>query len=126
MTGGPSRKRTGDRAEQAVVDWLVAQDFRILATNLRLGALELDIVARQGGLVAVVEVRSRAARGYESSLGSVSIAKRRRLLQATDRLWRGALVADRTVDRVRIDVAAVTFDAGETRVEYIPGAVVGE
>lgn len=103
----------------------MAHGFRVVATKLRLGALELDIVARRGGLVVVVEVRTRRAGGYESALGSVSVAKRRRLLHATDRLWRSRLVADGSVERVRIDVAAVTFDGRETRVEYVEGAVVG-
>ena len=92
---------------------------------MRQGALELDIVARRGPLVVVVEVRSRASGGYESALASVSVAKRRRLLHATDRLWRRHLMGDASVERVRIDVAAVRFEAGVTVVEYVEGAVVG-
>lgn len=93
--------------------------------NLRVGRLELDVVARRGGLVAVVEVRTRGTGSFETALGSVSVAKRRHLLTATDRLWRSRLVHDAGVERVRIDVAAVSFVGDQTRVEYIPGAVVG-
>jgi hypothetical protein len=38
-------------------------------------------------------------------------------------LWRARLSALRGVQRVRIDVAAVSFAGGKTQVEYIPGAV---
>jgi putative endonuclease len=120
---GDARKRDGDRAEEAVADFLVARGFRILARNLRLGHLELDVVAQRGGLVVIVEVRTRGRGSFESALASISGAKRRHLLLATDRLWRGRLARDAEVERLRIDVAAVSFDEGETRVEYIAGAV---
>jgi len=93
--------------------------------NLRLGPLELDIVAKRGGLVVVVEVRTRGAGAFDTALSSVSITKRRHLLRASHRLWRTHLVADSEVERVRIDVAAVSFVSGETTVEYIAGAIVG-
>jgi putative endonuclease len=112
------------RAEQATADWLTLQGFRILATNLRLGALELDIVAKRGGLVVIVEVRSRGEGAFESAFESVSIAKRRHLLKASERLWRSRLLSDASVERVRIDVASVTFVSGETRVEVAQGAIV--
>ncbi len=105
------------------MDYLVVRGFRILGTNVRLGHLELDIVARRGPLVVVVEVRTRGAGAFEGALASVTGTKRRHLLLATDRLWRARLVHDPDIERVRIDVAAVSFEAGETRVEYIQGAV---
>jgi putative endonuclease len=111
-------------AEHAVADYLVARGFRVLATNLRLGRLELDIVARRGSLVAVVEVRTRGVGSFETALASVSATKRRNLIRATDRLWREHLARDGGVERVRIDVAAVSFASGQTSVEYVEGAVV--
>jgi putative endonuclease len=117
-----TRKRDGDRAEEAVADYLVARGFRILARQLRLGHLELDLVAKKGDLVAIVEVRTRGRGAFEGPLASVSGAKRRHILLAAERLWRGRLAADPEVGRVRIDVAAVYFEAGRTAVEYIAGA----
>jgi Holliday junction resolvase-like predicted endonuclease len=75
--------------------------------------------------VVVVEVRSRGRGAFSSALESVSVVKRRRLLEASTRLWRGGTLGLRGVERVRIDVAAVTFDGEETRIEYVPGALVG-
>jgi putative endonuclease len=113
----------GRRAEAAVADLLFAKGFAVLARNLRLGALELDIVARKGALVVVVEVRTRGVGAWVSALESVTWAKRQRLRRATGRLWRTRLAAMRGVERVRIDVAAVSFVGHETHVEYIRGAV---
>lgn len=118
-----TRAELGRRAESAVADLLFARGFTLLARNLRLGALELDIVARKGPLVVVVEVRTRGAGAWVGALESVTWAKRQRLRRATSHLWHTRLVAMRCLERVRIDVAAVSFVGSKTCVEYVAGAV---
>jgi putative endonuclease len=113
----------GERAERIVADYLVANGYSILAQNLRLGSLEIDIVAQKGALVSVVEVRTRGETSFLSALATISKVKRARLLRAADRLWQRQLARRTDVDRVRIDVAAVYFGPGAPRVEYIEGAV---
>ena len=99
--------------------------YRVLARNLRLGALELDIVAQRGDVVAIVEVRTRGPGALQGPFESVTATKRARLRRAVRRLWKERLAAMRDVKRVRIDVAAVVFEGGETRVEYAEGAIDG-
>jgi putative endonuclease len=119
------RTALGRKAELAVADYLVTHGFRILARNLRIGAFEIDVVARRGPLVVAVEVRTRGPRSFERPLQSIGRAKQRRLLAAADRLWRDHLAATPDVERLRIDVAAVTFADGRTLVEYVESAVTG-
>jgi putative endonuclease len=121
----PVRSCLGLRAELAVADYLVAHGFVILNRNLRLGALELDIVARHRELVAVVEVRTRAPGSFEGPFASIGPAKRKRLVRAVERLWGERFAAMSAVERIRIDAAAVAFEAGQTRVEYVEGALGG-
>ncbi len=92
---------------------------------MRFGPLELDLVVQNGPLVAVVEVRTRGLRALEGPFESVGARKRARIVRAAERLWRERLYAVPGVSRVRIDVAAVTFDRDATRVEYIEGAITG-
>ncbi len=119
------RRAIGKRAEDAVAIYLAARGFDVLARNLRLGALELDIVARQGPLVAIVEVRTRGPGSFTGPFASVTREKQRRLLRAAERLWRDKLRGMPDVARVRIDVAAVTFDGDDARIAYHAGAIVG-
>jgi putative endonuclease len=114
---------TGRRAESVVADYLFACGFTILARNVRLGKLELDIVARKGPLVVVVEVRTRGPGSYERAFQSIGYQKRARVVRAVERLWRDRLAGMRGVERVRIDAAAVVYERGETRVEYVEGAI---
>jgi putative endonuclease len=116
-------RRPGGSAEEAVADFLFARDFAILWRNLRLGALELDVIARKGALVVVVEVRTRGPGAYEKAFESIGPTKRARLRRAVERLWRRRLARMRGVERVRIDAAAVTLEGGLTHVEYIEGAL---
>lgn len=119
----PERNARGREAEQLALEHLLAQGFRLLWQNLRLGALELDLVAQKDDLVVVVEVRSRGPRSLEKALASISPAKRRTLLRAVDALWRTRLVRMPDVARVRIDVAAVTRSASGSTLEWIAGAI---
>jgi putative endonuclease len=118
-----TRTAIGRRAESAVADFLFVNGFAVLARNLRLGALELDIVARKGCLVVIVEVRTRGPGAWVGAFESVTPAKQRRILRAAERLWKARLAKAAAIQRVRVDVAAVTFAGGRTSIEYVAGAV---
>jgi putative endonuclease len=120
-----TRVELGRRAELAVADYLFALGFELLARNLRLGHLELDVVARKGPLLVVTEVRTRGRTAYERAFESVSPQKRARIANAVDRLWRRRSPWTRGIERVRLDAAAVTFLGRETYVEYAPSALSG-
>lgn len=117
-----SRKQLGDEAEQAVADFLVERGVEIVARNLRIGSLEIDIVARQGVLVLVVEVRFRSVRSWTSGFSSIDGKKRMHLRRAGERLWTRRYQHDPTAERLRFDVASVTFGAEGAEVEYVSGA----
>jgi putative endonuclease len=118
----PAERAAGDRAEDAVTDLLVARGFGILARRLRLGPLEIDLVATRGDLAVVVEVRTRGQGAYIGPLASVDGKKRDRLVRAAERLWREKLARIPEIARLRFDVAGVTFDAEGAHVEYIEAA----
>lgn len=113
----------GREAEAAAAETLRANGFRILWQNLRIGALELDIVAKKRDLVVVVEVRARGPGSFEKPLASISRTKRRTLLRGVRALWKGRIAKMPDVKRIRIDVAAVTRDDdGALAIEWIAGA----
>lgn len=120
------RYTIGRSGEALAAETVVADGFRILWRNVRIGPLELDLVAKKDDLVIIVEVRTRHPDGYEGPLASVSWTKRRLLLRASRGLWRRRLHKMVDVRRVRIDVIAIT-SAGSTgeshRVEWIRGAI---
>jgi Holliday junction resolvase-like predicted endonuclease len=89
---------------------------------LRLQYLELDVVARLGDLVVIVEVRSRGRGAWTSAFGSIDGRKRERIRQAGQRLWERRYRHDASVNRLRFDVASVRFEGDDASVEYVAAA----
>jgi putative endonuclease len=50
----------GRRAERFAATWLRLKGWKILGQRVRTAAGEIDLVARRSGLVAFIEVKSRA------------------------------------------------------------------
>lgn len=122
----PDKHARGREAEDAAAEELVADGYRLLWRNLRIGPLELDIIAKKDDLVVIVEVRTRGEGSLEGPLASLGRAKRRALLRASRGLWRGRLSKMPDVARVRIDVAAVKLSTRGATVEWIRGAITEE
>ncbi|TPW27453.1 YraN family protein [Pararhizobium mangrovi] len=95
--------RRGHAAERLAAIALVLKGYRILARRYRTPLGEIDIVARRGDLVALVEVKARASTA--TALDAVSLSAQSRIRSAGD-LW---LARQRDHERlsVRCDVVAV-------------------
>lgn len=79
--GGRRRaERFGRRAEALCRLLLLLKGYRILATRLRTPMGEIDIVARRGEALALVEVKGR--RDWESAAEAVTARQRARLVRA--------------------------------------------
>ena len=121
-SGRDDRASLGSAAEAAVAEYLRRAGYSIVATNLRVGRLEIDIVARADDVVAIVEVRSRGENAWTSGFGSIDGKKRARIRRAGERLWQRRYRDDASVNRMRFDAASVTWRDGEPVVEYARAA----
>ena len=121
-SGNERRAQSGRGAEQAVVRFLRKRGFEIVATNLRLSYLEIDVVARRGDLIVVVEVRSRGSAAWTSGFGSIDGKKRYRIRLAGQRLWERRYRSDLSVKRLRFDAASVRFGPAGPEIEYVEAA----
>lgn len=79
---GQERQRRGTLAEARAEELLRTHGFQILLRNFRCRGGELDIVARHGALLVIVEVRLRTHRSFGGAAASIGAAKRRRLWRA--------------------------------------------
>ena len=110
-----SRPETGRDAEALVAAKLASQGFAILGRNVRVGRLELDVIARRGSLLVVCEVRARTHARFAEPVASIDRAKISRVRRATAQ-WL-ATAGLRGV-AVRFDAASVVFDQDPPRIEY--------
>ncbi len=113
--------RLGRAAEEAAARFLGANGAQVLLRNYRCRCGELDIVARCGEELALVEVRTRSSKVFGGALASVDAGKRRRLSRAAARLLQQR--PDLARLRVRFDVMAVEDPLGTApRIEWIKHA----
>lgn len=105
------RNELGRRGEQAAATYLGRVGFTILDTNWRTKAGEVDIVARDGDALVLVEVKTRRTLTKGTPEDAVSPTKQRRLGRlASAYLQR----MDREPDEVRFDVVTI-YVLGEDR-----------
>ncbi len=88
--GAPPRRdartyRKGLTAETVAALLLMAKGYRILARRYRSPVGEIDLIARRGGRVVFVEVKSRATR--EDAAWSVTPRQQQRIARAAE-AWR--------------------------------------
>jgi len=118
-----ARRGLGALGEELAARRLAAAGYEIVTRNWRCQAGELDLVARQGECLVLVEVRTRRGKALGPPEESITPAKQARLVtlaeayvQAVD--WPGDW---------RIDVVAVELDRGGRllRVDHYENAVTG-
>jgi putative endonuclease len=112
----PTRCELARHGESLVATLLERQGFSICGRNVRVGRLELDIIAKRGSLIVVCEVRSRMRARPVFPAETIGPSKLARIRRATA-IW----LRNQKLGRVhaRIDAAAVVFEPGsEPHVEY--------
>lgn len=99
------RIQRGMAAEDAAVQLLIDAGYRIVERNFRCKLGELDIVARDGDVLAFVEVRSRSDDDHGSAAEMVRPTKQRRVARVAAYYL---ATQNPAYDACRFDVVAIT------------------
>lgn len=75
------RKQLGEAGEQAAVRLLTGQGYHIVERNWRCRLGEIDIIAKHGEQLVIVEVRTRSTLRFGSGAESVDSRKQQKLRQ---------------------------------------------
>jgi putative endonuclease len=100
---GRKARLDGRRGEIFCALWLMARGYRILGFRLKTAQAEIDILARKGDTLAVVEIKRR--RTLDEALEAVTPRQRQRLRRAAESIaaTRGRLAGT----AVRVDLIAL-------------------
>jgi putative endonuclease len=123
LTGQDDRRGLGRRGEELAARQLAAKGYEIVARNWRCETGELDLVARDGECLVLVEVRTRRGRAMGSPEGSITATKQARLIALSE-----AYVQENGWDGDwRIDVVAIEMDGRGRllRVDHYENAITG-
>lgn len=118
-------KRLGDWGESVAATHLESLGFEIVARNWRCAFGEIDLVARRGESVSIVEVKTRRGRGAGSPEEAITKRKADRLLMLCG-IFLAEMEWEDEVD-VSIDLVAIELDGigNVLRIEHVPEIVAG-
>ena len=113
------RQSLGKRGEDLACEELEKRGYVIVDRRFRTRCGELDIVARDGGVLVFVEVKARSGSDFGTPFESVTWKKRQRLSQmAASYLFVKRLAGA----ACRFDVVAIFEQRGTRTVELLKGA----
>ncbi|MDP4184363.1 MAG: YraN family protein [Bacteroidota bacterium] len=108
----------GVAGEQLARDYLEKKGFLILDTNWRCGKKEIDIIAREGAELVIVEVKTRTGDYFGYPWESVTDHKIRLLVHATE-----AYIQIHDINlETRFDVVSVILTDNTFEIEHIRNA----
>jgi putative endonuclease len=114
-----ARNALGKAGEEAAVEFLCQHGYRILERNYRCRFGEIDLIARDGRMLAFIEVKTRRSQKYGPAAAAVTVQKQRHLVKASQ----AYLIQQKKADvPCRFDVVTVEIDAQQLHIELIKDA----
>ena len=108
----------GKKGEVIASEYLKSKGYKILDTNWRWGKNELDLVARDGKTLVIVEVKTRHSNALGEPETAVNREKQRNLIRAAN-----AYVHFRKItDEVRFDIISILILEDREQIHHIPDA----
>jgi len=105
------RQWLGREGEARAARFLEARGYRIVARNVRADRVEIDLIARRGGLLVFVEVKSRRASEHGRAAEAVDQRKQRRLRRGAHAWLASNPVEARRTRSRRFDVVTCLLTA---------------
>jgi putative endonuclease len=113
--------RTGALGEQIAAAYLEVQGYDIVARGIRVAGVQVDLLARRGATLVLVEVKLRAtARAVAAD--SLGAPQRRRLRRAAHAL----LAREPGVDCVRMDAVGIDVERHGLTLQHWTGLGAGD
>ncbi len=108
----------GKKGEQMAVDFLVKKGYTVLERNYRFDKAEVDIIAQQNGMLAIVEVKTRSTADFGNPQDFVKPKQIQRLVKAVDEY-----VNTNALDtEVRFDIIAIVKTGNDFKIEHLEDA----
>jgi len=105
----------GKQGELAAVNYLIKKGYRIIEQNWKFGKNEIDIIAKDGKYIVVVEVKTRNSNYFAEPETNVTREKQKILVRAANAYVRYKQLND----EVRFDVIAILAGQDGDHINHI-------
>jgi putative endonuclease len=113
------RRQLGDAGEDLAAAALKKQGYKILERNYVTPLGEIDLIARHGGALVFIEVKTRRSLRFGDPQDAVTPAKQARLQRLADYYLQRQRLGE---VEVRFDVVGITISEAGPHVEVIQNA----
>ena len=108
----------GKKGEDIAVEYLSRKGYRIIDRNWHNGHEEIDIVAMDGEMLVVVEVKTRFSDEFGDPDLAVTKSKQRSSVRTAD-----AYIIEHDLDvETRFDIVSIVLNGKEKKIEHIEDA----
>jgi putative endonuclease len=114
-----NRKSLGDKGEDVAAAALKKQGYKVLERNYRTPLGEIDLIARHGGALVFIEVKTRTSSRFGAGQDAVHHGKQARLRKLADYYLKQKRLGEVPV---RFDVVGILWQEGKHQIEVIQGA----
>ncbi|MDD5572078.1 MAG: YraN family protein [Bacteroidales bacterium] len=108
----------GKLGEKFAAEFLRKKGYKILATNWRFGKEEIDIIAKDGEYIVIVEVKTRSSDYFGDPEDSVTRKKQKSIVKAADNF----ICKKNINNETRFDVIGIVFEEGKPVFNHIVDA----
>lgn len=108
----------GKRGEELAAAYLKERGYQILATNWRFGRNELDLVAKEGNVLVVAEVKTRQSDLFGEPELAVTREKQRAIIRSANAYVKW----NRWSGETRFDVISILVRHDRSTINHIPDA----
>ncbi len=108
----------GKLGEEIAANYLMEKGYEILERNWRNIHKEIDIIARDGKFLVIVEVKTRQTDEYGNPDIAVTRKKQRMLIAAAN----AYIMRNRLDIETRFDIISIIFSDGEPVIDHVEDA----
>ena len=109
---------TGKQGEAIAVEYLTQKGYDVLETNWQSNHQEIDIIARQGDILVIAEVKTRNTNYFGEPETFVTKQKQRMLIKATNHY----ITKNDLNVTVRFDIISILYNKDEHKLKHIEDA----
>lgn len=113
------KKNRGAEGEKKAKNYLQTRGYDILARNLKVGGVEIDLLARKENFLCLIEVKTRSSDSYGFPEEFVNYKKQKRMIRG------GKLLLNRKPYQdlqIRFDIVSVLFKEKKVEINHIKNA----
>ena len=108
----------GKRGEELALGYLKGLGYIILEKNWRTARYEIDIIARDGSTLVIVEVKTRSGNYFAEPEFSVTRQKQKNLIRAAN----SYVYRKNVTDEVRFDIISILPGKEKPRINHLKDA----